>query len=173
MAHPKHHKREQHKTPKKNNLWPMLFVAAALAAWGLWAIVTWKPHSAAPSPCCQPTSAPTAAPVNENLNHILVASAWCDHQPIWQESPAKRHVVVSARPEVMIHSVEVYNAINHNLLAASVRLGAPSKADQTTLQLEGAFPEGMHDAPLVIEVQYIVKGTKFGTILHCTVEVTH
>lgn len=176
MAHPKHnHKHQSKESPKKALLRPMLLVAAVLGAWALWAIITspqWKHSTPAPSPCCKPAPAPAPVVENPNLNHIIVAHAWCDHMPVWKESPERRHIQVSARPEVMIQSMEIRH--NDKVIGSYIRLGSQkSEDDAGWVHLHGVFAEGMHGKDLAITVTYLVKGVKYQTILHCSIGLTN
>lgn len=173
MAHPKHHK--NHGEPKSKGPSPAKFAWAvatigALIMGAIWWVASTPVPNIPNGSCCKPDPAPAVE--NPSYNHILAAQAWCDHAPVWKEAPERRHVVVSARPEVIIQAVEVHH--NNKLVVASIRLGDhPEGADWSSMILQGAFKEGMHGEDLAVTVTYIVKGVKFQTILHCKITVTH
>jgi hypothetical protein len=92
-------------------------------------------------------------------------AAWCDHQPVWQESPTRRHLRVEFKEkDAAIISVTTYFD------------GAPVSSVDSVLntrthkvRLLGMFPEGMHGKMLKVEILVAFKGRVFRVPVYCTV----
>jgi hypothetical protein len=165
MSHPKHHGHGQQPRKKGSNgpLVGLVVAAVALTALFWLGAVNTKPTNT--------NSIPVIKEDSEQKNHFFKVAAWCDHMPIWNESPRRRHVMVEASKDTEIQSVEVKH--NGKLLEASVRLGSHVDTDTSKMHIYGAFSEGMHGSDLEIVITYMVMGVKYQTIMHCTIEVTN
>lgn len=169
---------EKHRTKKtrlSSGAIALVLLAIGLMTLFLWAVTSPSSVTPEPSTCCQKPTTNTDNTAQSIVEaHNFEVTAWCDHQPVWQEGSDRRHLVVEGGKRAEIYAIEVRFGYGENkkLLSAYVKLGAHSEAYLSTVQIEGAFPENMHGADLEVTIRYTVNGTTYETIRHCSIKKT-
>lgn len=170
---------EKHRTKRtrlSSGAIALTLLAIGLMALLLWAVTSPSSVTTEPSTCCQKPVVLVGNTAQDIVEaHTFELTAWCDHQPLWEEASNRRHLAVEGGKQTEIQAVEVRvgQSEHKRLLGAYVRLGTHTNVDLSKIQVEGMFSEGMHGADLEVTIRYTVAGVRFETIRHCVVGVTH